>query len=149
MRFTTKTEYGLVSLVYMAKHAEFHPVTIKEIVQGEQYSLSFTEKILQKLRSAGIVKSQQGSHGGYVLARKATEITLKEIIEALEGQTFEVFCEPDFRKDIVCTHHSMCEVKPVWQKTKDLLDGFFGSITLDMLTKNEMKPSTSAAFLKK
>ena len=137
MRFTTKTEYGLVCLVYMARHATIHPVTIKEIVRGEKYSLSFTEKIMQKLRAAGIIRSQQGNHGGYILARGPSEITLKEIIEALEGQTFEVFCEPDIRKDIVCTHHlSMCEIKPIWQGTKNLLDNYFGSMTLARLANH-------------
>lgn len=144
MRFTTKTEYGLICLMNMARHKELHPVTIKEIVRGEQFSQSFTEKIMQKLRAAKIVQSQQGKQGGYVLARKPSEITLREVIEALEGQTFEVFCEPDVRKEIVCTHFtSLCEVKPVWHRTKQLLDQFFESITLEMLIENKVQSMPS------
>lgn len=144
MRFTTKTEYGLVCLIYMAKHAEWKidPVTIKEIVNAEQLSETYTEKILQTLRAAKIVTAQHGNQGGYVLAKQPSEITLREIINALEGQTFDVFCEPDNRKDITCTHFSACGVKPVWQKTRELLDNFFESITLEMLIKNEF-PATS------
>ena len=93
MRYTTKTEYGLMCLIYMASNSELHPITIKEIVSDEHYSQTFTEKILQKLRAGKIVSSHQGSQGGYVLARPAAEITLREVIDALEGQTFEVFCE--------------------------------------------------------
>ena len=136
MRFTTKTEYGLVCLIYMANHSELHPVTIKEIVQGERFSQTFTEKILQKLRTAKIVSAQHGNQGGYVLARPATEITLREIVEALEGHTFDVFCQPEVRKNIVCTHFPACNVRPIWEKTKELLDRFYGSVTLEMLTKN-------------
>lgn len=138
MRFTTKTEYGLVALIYMARQSEMNlnPVTIKELVQAEHFSSTYTEKILQSLRAAGILTSQQGNHGGYALARKPTEITLKEIIDALEGATFDVFCEPDVRKEITCTHFPMCGIKPLWEKTKELLDGFYDGITLDMLAKN-------------
>ncbi|OGW78634.1 MAG: hypothetical protein A2Z83_01460 [Omnitrophica bacterium GWA2_52_8] len=137
MRFTTKTEYGLVCLIYLAKHSELQPITVKELVRGEQFSPTFTEKIMQQLKAAKIVTSYQGNQGGYVLARNPAEVTLRDIIEALEGSTFEVFCEPTIRKDIVCTHYPMCEVSPVWYKTKELLDRFFNGISLEMLAKRD------------
>ena len=143
MRFTTKTEYGLICLIYMADHAELHPITIKEIVKDEQFSQAYTEKIMQSLRSAKIVAAHHGSHGGYILARSASEITLKEIIEALEGSTFEVFCEPGVRKYIVCTHYPSCHVKPIWEKTKEILDHFYGSVTLEMLAKHAIKSDSA------
>jgi Rrf2 family protein len=138
MRFTSKTEYGLVCLIYLAKHSvhNLDPITIKELVQAEQFSLAYTEKILQALRAAKIVVSHQGNHGGYALARRPSEITLKEIIDALEGATFDVFCEPKVREDITCTHFPLCGIKPLWEKTKDLLDQFYGGVTLEMLSKN-------------
>ena len=141
MRFTTKTEYGLICLIYMARQGDMKldPVSIKEIVTAEKYSPTYTEKILQHLRNAGIVSAQHGNQGGYVLARSPSEITFKEIVEALEGHTFDVFCEPDIRKEITCTHFTLCGVKPVWQKTKDILDQFYGSITLDMMAKNQFQ----------
>ena len=143
MKFTTKTEYGLVCLIYMARHTTADMVTIKEIVSRERFSATYIEKILQKLRAANIVISHQGKQGGYALARPASQITLKEIIEVLEGgstfdiHTFGVFCEPVIRKNIVCTHFSMCGLRPVWRKTKELLDHFYGSVTLEMIAKEE------------
>ncbi len=137
MRFTTKTEYGLVCLAYMAKHPEAEMVTIKDIGLTESYSMTYMEKILQKLRVANIVISHHGAHGGYSLSRHPSKITLREIIEALEGGTFEKFCEPEVRKDIVCTHFCMCGIRPVWEKTKSLLDNFFESVTLEMIAKPE------------
>ena len=139
MRFTKKTEYGLVCMVYLARHPEADWVTIKEIAEKENYPVAYTEKILQALRKAGIVTSHQGNQGGYVLARKPSEINLRQIIEAIEGKTFEVFCKPEIREDIVCTHFCLCGVKPVWRKTKEILDQFYGSVTLDMLMKNEIE----------
>lgn len=139
MRFTTKTEYGLVCLIYMANHADFRPVTIKEMAQDERYSQAFTEKIMQKLRAAGVITAQHGNQGGYVLARPTSEITLKEIVEALEGHTFDVFCEPGIRKNIVCTHFPGCSVKPIWEKTKEVLDNLYGAVSLEMLAKNRLQ----------
>ena len=145
MKFTTKTEYGLVCLVYMARQKPSHTTSIKEIVQIERFSPAYIEKILQKLRAANIVASHQGKQGGFTLARDPSQITLKEIIEALEGgstfkvnrNTFGVFCNPAIREKIVCTHFSMCGVRPVWNKTKELLDDFYGSVTLEMIAKDE------------
>ena len=65
------------------------------------------------------------------------KITLKEIIEALEGQTFDVFCEPEVREHIVCTHFGLCGIRPVWAKTKDLLDQYYNSVTLEMIVKGD------------
>lgn len=140
MRFTTRTEYGVVSMIYIAKHADTDKwVTIKEIAAHENYPLPYIEKILQGLRQAKLVISHQGNQGGYALARRASEITLKEIVEALEGGTFEIFCAPAVREDIVCTHFCLCGVKPIWRKTKELLDHFYSSLTLEMLAKNELE----------
>ena len=139
MRFTTRTEYGLMCMIYMAKNPGAEWVTIKEMAAKENYPLPYVEKILQSLRQAGLVVSHQGNQGGYCLARQASEITVKQVIDALEGGTFEVFCAPDVREDIVCTHFCLCGVKPIWRKTKELLDLFYSSLTLEMLTKNEIE----------
>lgn len=137
MRYTTKTEYGLVCLVYMARHGTNGSVTIKEITDKEHFSPAYIEKIFQILRAANIVVSHVGKQGGFALTRPPSQITLREIVEALEGQTYDVFCEPDVRENIVCTHFGMCGIRPIWAKTKELLDQFFGSITLEMVAKNE------------
>lgn len=140
MRFTTKTEYGLVCLIYMAKHSElkFDPITIRELVNAENFSQAYTEKIMQSLRTAEIVKAQHGNHGGYVLAREPERITLREIVEALEGSTFDIFCKPEIREDIICTHFPLCGIKPVWEKTKYVLDDLYGSINLSMIANNQV-----------
>lgn len=137
MKFTTKTEYGLVCLTYMAQKGPDQLIAIKDIVRDEGFSHTYLEKILQKLKAAGIVHSHQGKDGGYALARLPSAITLREIIEALDGQTFEVYCEPKLREAIVCTHFGLCGIQPVWRKTKELLDQFYGSITLEDISRRE------------
>ena len=137
MKFTTKTEYGLNCLIYMARRNACEVVTIKDMASRENFSTTYIEKIFQRLKSAHIVDSQQGKKGGFTLARKPSEITLREVIEALEGSTFDVYCEPEVREQIVCTHLCMCGIRPVWTKTKQLLDQFYGSVTLEMVAKEE------------
>lgn len=139
MRFTTRTEYGLLCMVYLANHAEAPCITIKEIAKKQNYPVAYIEKIFQALKKAGLVKAHHGNQGGYSLAHPPSAITVKQVIDALEGATFEMFCQPDVREDIVCTHFCLCGVKPVWRKTKQLLDQFYGSITLNMLTGNEIE----------
>lgn len=139
MRFTARTEYGLVCLTYLAgQYDKTRAVPIKEIAKDGKYPVAFTEKILQTLRQAKLVVARHGNHGGYALARAPRDITLKQVIDALEGATFEVFCKPEIRREIICAHFCLCGIKPVWRRTKDLLDNFYGSITLDTLTKDEI-----------
>ena len=126
-------------MVHLAKHADKGPLSIKELAVSENYPVPYLEKILQALRQAGLVTAHHGNRGGYALARKASEITLKDVIDALEGGTFDIFCAPDTREDIVCTHFCLCGVKPVWRKTKQILDQFYGSVTLEMMTKDEIE----------
>ena len=77
MKFTTKTEYGLVALIHMARNAQGGYVTIKEIADKEQFSPTYIEKILQRLKAAKIVASHQGKDGGYSLARDASGAALQ------------------------------------------------------------------------
>ena len=146
MRFTTRTEYGLICLVQVANLYERQKVVpIKEMVAKEHYPLPYIEKIFQSLRAAGIVSAHHGKLGGYSLARSPSEITLKEIVDALEGGTFDVFCETGVRESIVCTHLCICGMKPVWKKTKHLLDEYYASITLDAIAKHRTVEVAHAA----
>ncbi|PIW65371.1 MAG: Rrf2 family transcriptional regulator, partial [Candidatus Omnitrophica bacterium CG12_big_fil_rev_8_21_14_0_65_45_16] len=81
MKFTTKTEYGVICLIYLARHADKAVVAIKDIVRDEKLSPAYIEKILQKLKQAGIVTSAQGNQGGFSLARKPSEINFRQIVE--------------------------------------------------------------------
>lgn len=138
MRYTTKTEYGVICLAHMAKKEWPGASTVKEIAEHEGFSVSFTEKILQALRRSKIIASQQGNKGGWTLTRPASSVTLKEIVEAIEGSTFEAFCDPKRRGTIVCTHFSICKLKPIWYQTKSTLDELYSKITLDKIAEDVM-----------
>ena len=86
------------------------------------------------------VQQERDAHGGFILSRAPSQISLKEILEALEGDIFEVFCEPQMRERIVCEHfYSKCSVRPIWYRLRDLIDQFFQNITLEALLNGEPK----------
>ena len=122
----------------MARHPG-ERVTIKDLASSENYPAPYIEKILRALRLRKIVDSYQGNQGGYQLAREPGAITFKEIVEALEGETFDVFCNPAARgENLICNHSRKCEVAPIWRKTKEVIDALFSSITLEMIAANQV-----------
>jgi Rrf2 family protein len=139
MKFTTKTEYAVVCLVSLARNSSGTSLSIRDMVKTEKVPMSFLEKIFQKMRKAGIVTSQKGKRGGYALSRKPSKITLKEIIETVEGSTFDTFCEPSIRKGLGCKHFSLCGIRPIWNEAKKILDDYFASITLEKLAEGAVR----------
>jgi Rrf2 family protein len=88
MKLSTKGRYGLRAVVDLAIYSEDGtPVSIQSISQREQISESYLEQLVRKLRNADILISHRGAAGGYVLARPADEITVGEVLRALEGRT--------------------------------------------------------------
>src|SRR5437764_12520219 len=85
MMFSTKAEYGVRVMVELAKHAGEEPVPLAEIAAKDGLPLAYLEHLVARLRKAGLVDSRRGSRGGYLLARSPVEITMAEIVEALEG----------------------------------------------------------------
>src|SRR6266542_916658 len=84
MRVSAKADYAVRAAVELAA-AESPPVKGEAISQAQEIPLKFLENILGELRHAGIVRSQRGTEGGYWLARPAEEITLADVIRAVEG----------------------------------------------------------------
>ncbi len=137
MRLTTQSEYALVGLRALCQDTKGKPLSINSIVTQEKMSKDYVEQLFLKLKRAGIVHSVKGAHGGYLLSRDPAEITIREVIEALEGDIYETFCSPAGKKNIVCTHSAHCSLRPIWRKLKELIDGFFSKITLATLLKDE------------
>ncbi len=137
MKLTTKSEYALVSLKYLCDHANGNPISVSEVSDAEHLPKDYVEQIFVKLRKGGIIKSVKGIYGGFVLAKEPEQITLKQVIESVEGDIFEVFCSPRLRERIVCQHFSSCSVRPFWRKLKQLIDDFCSSVTLASLAEGE------------
>ncbi len=85
MRVTAKADYAVRAAVELVGALETAPRKMDEVATAQEIPVSFLENILTQLRSAGIVRSQRGPDGGYWLGRPAAEITLAQVIRAVEG----------------------------------------------------------------
>ncbi len=92
MMFSTKAEYGVRVMAHLAKHDGERPISLATIADAEGLPLAYLEHLVQRLRKADLVESRRGAHGGYTLAREAAEITMAEVVRALEGDIAPIEC---------------------------------------------------------
>lgn len=92
LKLSTKGRYGLRALIDLAQYSEETPVSITSISKRQDISERYLEQLMSMLKKAGIVKSIRGANGGYILARDAKEISVGEVLRALEGSLEPVEC---------------------------------------------------------
>jgi len=123
MLFSTKAEYGVRLMVELGRQPTTGPVSLNSVAEAERLPLSYLEHLVAKLRREGLVTSTRGAHGGYSLARPAEEITMLEVVEALEGQIapMECFHESPEGK-VLCSHEGdsdrACATKLLWTRVQ-------------------------------
>ncbi|MGO9759881.1 MAG: RrF2 family transcriptional regulator [Solirubrobacteraceae bacterium] len=140
MMFSTKAEYGVRVMVELARRAGDDPVPLAEIAAHDGLPLAYLEHLVARLRKAGLVDSRRGSRGGYMLARPSSEITMAEVVEALEGSIAPIECisqAPD--GSIVCARESssdhVCPTKLLWTRVRFSIVNTLRETTLaDLLT---------------
>jgi Rrf2 family transcriptional regulator, iron-sulfur cluster assembly transcription factor len=136
MRLSTKSRYGLRALFDIAYNSGNLPAQIQDISRRQEISPRYLEQIFQSFKKTGILKSKRGPQGGYYLARSPEAITVREIIQAAEGDVALVECVngkvPKKRKE-ACQFDGGCVTQTVWQEASDRLNEFFASLTLKTL----------------
>ncbi len=85
MKLSLKSTYGILASVDLALHNGHAPVSAKAIAQRQDIPPRFLEHVLHGLKRAGLIESQRGAQGGYALSRKSADVSLAQIVEALEG----------------------------------------------------------------
>jgi Rrf2 family transcriptional regulator, cysteine metabolism repressor len=123
MMFSTKAEYGVRVMVELARRAGVEPIPLAEIAAHDGLPLAYLEHLVARLRKAGLVSSRRGSRGGYMLARPAKEITMAEVVEALEGSIAPIECISEAADgSIVCSRESsldhVCPTKLLWTRVR-------------------------------
>lgn len=132
MRLTTKTRYGARTLVHLARYQERGPVPIAQIAAAQGLSIKYLEQILSQLRAAGLVRSVRGAQGGYVLARPASQMTLREVFEVLEGAEGLVECTAHPEQ---CARGTECALQEVWASLYTVCLDFLAKQTLADLAR--------------
>ena len=136
MRVTKWGEYGILCSLYIARRHHDGPVGAAEIADGQQIPLQYTQQILQRLRKGNIIKSVRGPKGGYVLSDTPENTTLKAILYAAEGDTFEVLCENHPVYSDRCDD-SVCGLRSVWRELKSAVDTLLEQRTLASIMRKE------------
>jgi Rrf2 family cysteine metabolism transcriptional repressor len=105
MIFSSKAEYGVRLMVELGRQSPEQPTSLKAIADAEGLPLAYLEQVVARLRRADLVMSARGAHGGYWLARDPAEITMYDVVGALEGPIAPMECfVHDQMERIVCSH---------------------------------------------
>ncbi len=133
MKLSTKGKYGVRALFEIARNYGKGPLSIKEIAERQHISLSYLEQILHRLGKAGIIESVRGPHGGYELARKPVDLTIGDVVRALEGPIALSHClEPGATAD-GCYQAEDCVARMVWSRVGEKIEEALDSITFEQL----------------
>lgn len=144
MQITRAGEYAVLGLLHLARHEPGRTVMIEEVSLQEKIPKSFLAKIFQTLARAGIVHSHRGAHGGFSLARNAGEISVLEVIEAVEGRIAFQRC---LQERPACEHMEGCALCGLWERAQDQVKEVFSKTSLASLAKQKSAQAESVSAL--
>jgi Rrf2 family protein len=130
VKVSTRGDYAARALLSLTLHAECHgPTSVRDIAERTGLPQPYLEQILLALKGAGLVRSKRGVGGGYVLAREPGEITLSDIVSAVDGPIVAGdFGEP--HTDGACDHEGQCVLLAIWAEVGDHMRKYLDSWTL-------------------
>jgi Rrf2 family iron-sulfur cluster assembly transcriptional regulator len=143
MQISTKGKYSVRAVIDIAQHSDGSPVPLAAISKREGISLLFLEQLFQQLRKGDIVKSVRGPHGGYVLARDPSEITIGEIVRLIEPPLYTTSCFGRHEPVESCRIGDTCMGGVIWKQLAEHIDNFLDSITVADLVN---KPKTEVVY---
>ena len=133
MRLTTKGRFAVTALLDLAMQRTTQPVTLAEISQRQQISLSYLEQLFAKLRQRALVDSVRGPGGGYCLARDMGQVSIAEIILAVDEPIDSTQCNGKEN----CHNDKKCMTHDLWVRLNDLIFDHLGAITLKQLVDEQ------------
>lgn len=133
MKLSTKSRYGLKACYELALRQDEGPISLNNLVESTGTTLNYLEQIMILLKKNNIVQAERGVQGGYFLSRDTDNITIGEILRALEDGLKIVDCIKG-----ECLEKNLCPTHSIWQKMYDSLNTMLDSYTLkDMLDNME------------
>jgi len=150
LKLTKKADYGLIALRHLAaaplheasgasvhsSHIHSASASAKDIADTYRIPLPMLSKILQSLARAGLLVSEQGTHGGYRLARDPEEITALEVIRTIDGPIILTHC---FTEHAECDQSDLCPVREPLRKVHEGILRLLSSISILDMTKDDMR----------
>jgi Rrf2 family protein len=138
MHIPAKVDYAMRALLEIAKSDE--AMTSDDLAAAQKIPVKFLSAILNDLRKAGLVKSRRGSDGGYRLARSADEISVAEVIRAIDGPLAEV---RGLRPEVASYAGSAEHLQDVWIATRASLRAVLEPVTLEQIVEGRLPPAVA------
>jgi FeS assembly SUF system regulator len=135
IRLSRITDYGIVLMVQLARSADAAARNARNLAAETELPVPVVSKVLKCLAREGLLTSQRGSKGGYTLARPPHEITVPEMIKALEGPISLTACSVH---PGACSQASSCDVREPWQQINAAVHGALAKITLADLSAPQL-----------
>jgi len=132
MELTRKGEYAIRGIIYLARQPAGKMALISEIAAASEVPQTFLAKIFQNFAKQGIVNSYRGTGGGFILARPPSQITLREVVEAVEGPIVPNRCLIGKGS---CAKDADCPVHPVWRKVQLQVVQILENVTIEELAQ--------------
>lgn len=132
MKISTRARYGVRLMLRLASQYGEGPIYLKGIAEQEQISEKYLSQIIIPLRGVGLVRSIRGAYGGYALSRPPGEITLREIVDPLEGGNCLVDC---VKHPSACPRVSICVARDIWTMLGEKISEALDSVTLEQMVR--------------
>ncbi len=140
MKLTTKGRYAVTAMLDLALHGDSGPVSLAEISNRQEISLSYLEQLFSKLRRNGLVTSTRGPGGGYSVARELHQVAVSEIICAVNESVDATQCGGKEN----CHSHGRCLTHDLWEGLSAQIEEFLSSVSLqDMIDQQRVQSASS------
>ena len=133
MKLTTKSRYAVTAMLDIAYHNRGNPISLPEIADRQNISLSYLEQLFSRLKKSGLVESIKGPGGGYMLSKGADDIVISEVIQAVDEDLETTACNGKSN----CHNNHQCISHNLWQDLGTEIKNFLSDITLQqVISKN-------------
>ena len=136
MELTRKGEYAIRGIIYLARQPFGNIALLSEIAEATDVPRMFLAKIFQNFAKLGLINSYRGTGGGFTLARPASAITLREVVEAVDGPITPNRC---VTTEGECERSSTCGVHTVWCRVQEQVVGILDGVTIEELAREDEK----------
>jgi Rrf2 family protein len=141
MRVSAKSDYALRALIELAVRADSGPVSAEELGRAQEIPHNFLQAILADLRRAGIVISQRGQAGGWRMARPPEDVSVADVIRAVDGPLVSVY---GLRPEAVAYNESAQVLQHVWIAARSSLRDVFEKVSIKALAEGRLPRSVAA-----
>jgi Rrf2 family transcriptional regulator, cysteine metabolism repressor len=136
MRFGVGVDYSLKALLMLAeRYPTGQPQRVEEIAATQEIPENYLRRLLIELKRGGLVASQKGPNGGYLLARHPAKVTMADVVQIIEGDYVPVECLEDGANSI-CRRGDLCPMREVWREVRDAVVAILSRATLQSLAES-------------